>query len=134
FFLHGARLSREAILKGIGHWRLHLTVLSCSFVMFPILGLAVRASCHHWVNAQLLDGVLFLCLLPSTVQSSIAFTSIAHGNVPAAVCSASASNVLGMFVTPVLVGFLLASELGQNGAGGGISLDAVGGILLQLLA
>ena len=134
FFLHGAKLSRQAIFDGIGNWRLHLTVLASSFVMFPLIGLALRAGLLHWVSAPMLDGLLFLCLLPSTVQSSIAFTSIAHGNVPAAVCSASASNVLGMFVTPLLVGFLLVSELGQNGAGGGISLDAVGGILLQLLA
>ena len=134
FFLHGAKLSRRAIIDGIGNWRLHLTVLASSFVMFPLIGLALRAGLGHWVSAPMLDGLLFLCLLPSTVQSSIAFTSIAHGNVPAAVCSASASNVLGMFVTPVLVGFLLASELGQAGAGGGISLGAVGGILLQLLA
>jgi sodium/bile acid cotransporter 7 len=131
FFLHGAKLSRQAILAGIGNWRLHLTVLASSFVMFPLIGLALRAGLSRWTSAPMLDGLLFLCLLPSTVQSSIAFTSIARGNVPAAVCSASASNVLGMFVTPVLVGFLLTSELGQ---GGGISLDAVGGILLQLLA
>jgi sodium/bile acid cotransporter 7 len=134
FFLHGAKLSRQAILDGIGNWRLHLTVLASSFVMFPLIGVALRAGLGHWVSAPMLDGLLFLCLLPSTVQSSIAFTSIAHGNVPAAVCSASASNVLGMFVTPVLVGFLLASELGHAGASGGISLNAVGGILLQLLA
>ena len=50
--------------------------------------------------------MLFLCMLPSTVQSSIAFTSIARGNVPAAVCSASASNLLGIFLTPLLVGLL----------------------------
>jgi sodium/bile acid cotransporter 7 len=134
FFLHGAKLSRQAILDGIGNWRLHLTVLASSFVMFPLVGMALRSGLGHWVNAPMLDGLLFLCLLPSTVQSSIAFTSIAHGNVPAAVCSASASNVLGMFVTPVLVGLLLAGELDQNGAGGGISVEAVGGILLQLLA
>jgi len=134
FFLHGAKLSRQAILDGIGNWRLHLTVLASSFVMFPLIGLALRAGLGRWVNAPMLDGILFLCLLPSTVQSSIAFTSIARGNVPAAVCSASASNVLGILVTPVLVGLLLANELGQNGAGGGISIDAVGSILLQLLA
>jgi sodium/bile acid cotransporter 7 len=133
FFLHGAKLSREAIFDGIGNWRLHLTVLASSFVMFPLIGLALRAGLERWVSAPMLDGIVFLCLLPSTVQSSIAFTSIAHGNVPAAVCSASASNVLGMFVTPMLVGLLLASELGQ-GTSGGISIAAVGGILLQLLA
>jgi sodium/bile acid cotransporter 7 len=101
--------------------------------MFPLIGLALRAGLHAWVSAPMLDGILFLCVLPSTVQSSIAFTSIARGNVPAAVCSASASNVLGMFVTPLLVGLMLTSELGATGSGSGISLGAVGGILGQLL-
>jgi sodium/bile acid cotransporter 7 len=133
FFLHGAKLSRQAIIEGIGNWRLHLTVLASSFVMFPLIGLALRAGLGRWGSAPMLDGIVFLCLLPSTVQSSIAFTSIAHGNVPAAVCSASASNLLGMLVTPVLVGLVLEGELGQGGAGGGISVAAVGGILLQLL-
>src|ERR1700753_3819327 len=42
FFLHGAKLSREAILQGIGHWRLHLAVLASTFVLFPAMGLLVR--------------------------------------------------------------------------------------------
>jgi sodium/bile acid cotransporter 7 len=132
FFLHGARLSRQAIMEGIGNWRLHLLVLASSFVMFPLIGIVLRLALGRWIEGVLLDGLVFLCLLPSTVQSSIAFTSIARGNVPAAVCSASASNVLGMFVTPVLVGVFLAAE--ARGTGGGVSVGAVGGILLQLLA
>jgi sodium/bile acid cotransporter 7 len=130
FFLHGAKLSREAILDGIGNWRLHLTVLAFSFVLFPLVGLALRAGLGRWVDQSMLDGIVFLCLLPSTVQSSIAFTSIARGNVPAAVCSASLSNLLGIFITPLLVGLVLVK---QAGAGSGVSLAAVGDILLQLL-
>ncbi len=80
------------------------------------------------VTPDLYLGVLFLCMLPSTVQSSIAFTSIARGNVSAAVCSASASSLLGIFITPLLVGALLESH-----GHGGMSWDAVGGIVLQLL-
>lgn len=128
FFLHGAKLSREAILSGIGNWRLHLTVLASTFVLFPIIGLTVRALANGFIDRAMLDGVVFLCVLPSTVQSSIAFTSIARGNVPAAVCSASASNLLGMLVTPVLVDIFL------GGNGGRMSLSSVEGIALQLLA
>ncbi len=130
FFLHGAKLSRQAIMDGIGSWRLHLTVLLSTFLLFPLLGLAIRALGRGWISTPLLDGVLFLCLLPSTVQSSIAFTSIARGNVPAAVCSASASNLLGIFLSPVLAGFLLgASTEGAHGMNAG----AVEQITLQLL-
>jgi len=133
FFLHGAKLSREAILWGIGNWRLHLTVLASTFILFPLIGLALRFLCRGFVGAPMLDGILFLCLLPSTVQSSIAFTSIARGNVPAAVCSASASNVLGMVLTPILVGLFLGAYT-HGGAGGGVSSHAIIQIALQLLA
>jgi sodium/bile acid cotransporter 7 len=127
FFLHGARLSREAALAGALHWRLHLIVLCATFVLFPLLGLGLRYSLGGLLPDSLLVGLLFLCLLPSTVQSSIAFTSIAHGNVAAAVCSASLSNLLGIFLTPALVALLMNLK-------GGVSPGAVLDIVLQLLA
>ena len=128
FFLHGAKLSREAILGGIMHWRLHLLVFCCTFVLFPFLGWALRPVLQPLVTPELYVGVMYLCVLPATVQSAIAFTSIARGNVAAAICSASASTLLGVFVTPILVNWLVLP--GQHA---GQSLEAVGKILLQLL-
>jgi len=128
FFMHGAKLSREAIVAGITHWRLHLLVIASTFVLFPVLGLALKPLLLPLVTPDLYTGILFLCALPATVQSAIAFTSIARGNVPAAVCSASASSLLGIFLTPVLVGLLVA----QHGASSSV-LDAVRAIVLQLL-
>ncbi|MDE0880194.1 MAG: bile acid:sodium symporter [Sphingomonas bacterium] len=126
FFLHGAKLSREAIVAGVRHWRLHLTVLSVTFVLFPLLGLGMRTL--PLLDPMLATGLLFLTLLPSTVQSSIAFTAIARGNVAAAVCSASFSNLIGIAATPALV----ALTIGTMGQGGG-SLAAVEAIVVQLL-
>lgn len=128
FFLHGAKLSREAIVAGLTHWRLHLLVLACTFVLFPILGLALKPLALSVLTPDLYVGLLFLCMLPSTVQSSIAMTAMGRGNVPAAICSASASNFLGIFITPLLVGAFIV----QGGAGRS-SLDAVLAIVLQLL-
>ncbi|WP_114395574.1 bile acid:sodium symporter family protein [Oleisolibacter albus] len=130
FFLHGAKLSREAIWAGIGHWRLHLMVLAFTFLVFPLMGLGVTLLPPALVSPTIAAGLLYLCLLPSTVQSSIAFTSVAGGNVPAAICSASASNLLGIVLTPVLVGLLMHPESTGNS---GISLDAIESIMLQLL-
>ncbi len=130
FFLHGARLSREAVIAGVTHWRLHLAVLASTFVLFPLLGLLAGWAIPGLAKSAFYTGILYLCVLPSTVQSSIAFTSMARGNVSAAIVSASASNIFGMFLTPILVGLLLAVNTG----GGGISLDALESILLQLLA
>jgi sodium/bile acid cotransporter 7 len=129
FFLHGARLSRDVVIAGMLHWRLHLTILAATFVLFPLLGVAIGFIPESILPSPLYMGLLFLCVLPSTVQSSIAFTSMAGGNVPAAIVSASGSNLFGMFLTPLLAGLLMSTT-----GDGGVSLDAIEKIALQLLA
>ncbi|WAC58082.1 bile acid:sodium symporter family protein [Gordonia sp. SL306] len=112
FFLYGTRLHPREALEGLRHWRLHLTILAFTFVVFPIVGLVIRPLVEPIVGADLATGLLFLCLVPSTVQSSIAFTSIARGNVPGAIVSASASNILGVVLTPLLVVALMTTQNG----------------------
>lgn len=127
FFLYGARLSTREALDGLRHWRLHLTVLLCTFVVFPVFGLAVRGAVPVLLTQPLYQGLLFLTLVPSTIQSSIAFTSIARGNVPAAICAGSFSSLAGIVLTPLLA----AALLGNGGAG--FSTDSLVKIVLQLL-
>ena len=129
FFLHGGKLSREAVVAGASHWRLHLVVAASTFILFPAIGLLIGTFGAGRIDADMLKGVLFFCLLPSTVQSSIAFTSIGRGNVPAAICSAASSNVAGIFITPLLVGLFMA----ETAKGGGISLQSIEAVVLQLL-
>lgn len=128
FFLYGARLSPQQAWHGIRQWRLHLLVLATTFVLFPLLGLAARALVPSVLTSDLYHGVLFLCLVPSTVQSSIAFTSIARGHVSAAIVSASLSNILGIVLTPLLVVLLLNTS-------GAIRVDgnSIRDIVAQLL-
>ncbi|MEU2246594.1 bile acid:sodium symporter family protein [Streptomyces sp. NPDC019224] len=127
FFLYGARLSTAEALEGLRHWRLHLTVLGCTFLVFPLLGLASAGLVPYVLSPQLQSGFLFLCLVPSTIQSSIAFTSIARGNVPAAICAGSFSSIAGIFLTPLLAAALLGDS------GGGFSGEALLKIGVQLL-
>jgi len=128
FFLHGAKLSRDAVLAGVTHWRLHLVIVAATFALFPLLGLLTVHLPSAILPTTLATGVMFLCCLPSTVQSSIAFTSVARGNVAAAVCAASASNFFGIFLTPVLVAVTLGVK------GGGSPVGEAEAIALQLLA
>lgn len=114
FFLHGAKLSRQAIVQGITHWRLHLFIFAATFALFPLLGMLLRPVFEPFLTPTLYLGILYICVLPSTVQSSIAFTSVARGNVAAAMCSASLSNIVGLFLTPVLVGLLISSQASQQ--------------------
>ena len=110
FFLHGAKLSREAVVEGMLHWKMHALVFTFTFVIFPAIGLVAKPILEPLLGQQLYWGFLFLCFLPSTVQSSIAFTSIARGNVAGAVCSASFSNIIGMLITPILVSYFILGQ------------------------
>ena len=110
FFLHGAKLSRQAVIEGMLHWKMHAVVFGFTFVLFPTLGILAQPILEPLLGQQLYWGFLFLCFLPSTVQSSIAFTSIARGNVAGAVCSASFSNIIGMLITPILVSYFILGQ------------------------
>jgi sodium/bile acid cotransporter 7 len=132
FFLHGARLSRQAVVRGLTHWRLHLLVLVATFGLFPLLGLGIAALPAAVTPPALAAGIIFLCCLPATIQSSIGFVSIARGDVASAVASATASNLLGVFLTPALVALTLHAQ-GGGVSGGGVSGAAVQAIVLQLL-
>ena len=106
FVLYGTRLAPSEAWEGLRHWRLHILVLISTFVAFPLLGLATKLLTPTILTPDLYTGVLYLCLVPSTLQSSVTFVSMARGNVPAAMVTASLSNMLGVVVTPLLV-FLL---------------------------
>lgn len=127
FFLHGAKLSRASVVAGLIHWRLHLLILAATFVLFPLLGLGFLHLPAALLPRTLTAGVVFVCCLPSTVQSSIAFTSVARGNVAAAVAAASVSSLLGIFLTPALA----TLTLGVRGAGSPLGeMEAIGAQLL----
>lgn len=128
FFMHGAKLSRDAILAGLGHWKLHLLVFASTFALFPLLGLGLGIVVPTLLAPAVHAGFLYLCALPATVQSAIAFTSLARGNIAAAICSASASSLLGVFLSPLLVGLLMHAQSGQTD-----TLHAIGAIILQLM-
>lgn len=127
FLLYGARLEPKAIWVGLGNWRLQSLVFASTYILFPLIGIVTAVLLRQRLAVDAVTGLLFLCLLPSTVQSSIAFTSIARGNVPAALCSASLSNVLGVVLTPILVSQLLPA------ASGGYSFKAFEDIAREIL-
>lgn len=126
FFLHGVRLPREALLSGASDWRLHLAIIGLTFALFPLAGVALSVAMPGLLAPELWTGLLFLCALPSTVQSSIAYTSIARGNVAAAVAAAAFSNLAGVALTPLLAALMLETQ------GASLSLAGVGKIFALL--
>lgn len=128
FFLHGVKLPRENLVAAVVHWRLHLLILGTTYLVFPLLGLALTKIFPSLLPENLWAGVLFLCALPSTVQMSIAFTSMAKGNVAASVTSAAASNLLGVIATPLIAGALLHAQ-----GDGAVPLSGIWKVVVQLL-
>lgn len=112
FFLYGARLEPRETLDGLKNWKLQGAILASTFVVFPLIGLAMRALVPWALPSTLYVGMLWICLVPSTVQSSINFTSIAHGNVAGAIVAATTSNLLGTFLTPLLALLLMSTSGG----------------------
>jgi sodium/bile acid cotransporter 7 len=111
FFLHGVGLSTEKLRVGVSSWRVHAVVQTFTFVVFPLLFLALRAALGHLVPPHLLLGFLYLCALPSTISSSVAMTGLARGNVAAAIFNATLSSLLGTVLTPLLV----SAAIGASG-------------------
>jgi sodium/bile acid cotransporter 7 len=125
FFLHGVNLSSEQIRHGLKNWKLHVMVQAFTFAVFPLIWLLSDKLLGSHMPSLLMLGFLYLCALPSTISSSVALTGSAGGNVPAAILNASLSSVLGIFLTPLLVSFVV------GGGAGGIDLGAT---LLDLCA
>lgn len=127
FFMHGARLPREHLATALAHWRMHVAILSITFLVYPLLILGLHKAWPQLLTTSAWTGMFFLAALPSTVQSSIALTSLARGNVAGAVTSAAASNLLGIVIAPLIVAQLIQSSAAT------FSLAGVWRITLQLL-
>ena len=127
FFFHGLRLSHASVWAGMKQWRLQLTVLAFGFGVMPLAGLSLATLLPAMLSPQLWLGVLFLCALPSTVQSAIAYSSLAKGNVAASLIAAALSNLLGVILTPLIVTLLLSVS------GAAVGLGAVVKIATLLL-
>ena len=132
FFLHGVNLSSEQISHGLKNIRLHMMVQGFTFIVFPLIWLIADKLLGSHIPPLLMLGFFYLCALPSTISSSVALTGSAGGNVPAAILNASLSSVLGIFLTPLLVSFVVGSGAGGIDLGSTL-LDLCAMLLLPLV-
>ncbi|MDZ4307744.1 bile acid:sodium symporter family protein [Allopontixanthobacter sp.] len=118
FFLNGMRLSRRDVARGMANWR-YLSVLALwSFGALALVGLGFARGMEGLVPPLVALGFLYLGVLPSTVQSATAYTSMAGGNVAIAVVAAALLNILGVFVSVPIFAALgggAEAELGTSG-------------------
>ena len=128
FFLHGAAVSPAAMKAAVSNWRLHAVIQACTYVLFPLIGLAIWSGSARWLGPDLRLGFFFLCVISSTISSSVAMTALGRGNVAGAIFNATLSGLLGMLLTPFLLGLVTA-----QGGGASPVVAQVGAIITKLL-
>lgn len=132
FFLHGVMLSFAALRAGALNWRLHAFVQTATFLVFPVLGLALNALLDGRVAPEMKLGLFYLCALPSTVSSSVAMTATAQGNVAGAVFNATLSSLIGVVVTPLWIAAVMKTT-GQTQPLAPVILDLLRWLVLPLV-
>lgn len=110
FLLYGLKLNLKEVVKDVSNWKLHLLVQIGTFVLFPLLVLVFYPFFRDTIYFQSWLSVYFLACLPSTVSSSVVMVSIAKGNVTSAIFNASISGLIGILMTPLLMGFFLQAH------------------------
>ena len=110
FFLHGLGLSPQAIKEGVANWRLHVFIQLATFAVYPLVWVIFGSTFLAYMPAALAFGFCYLFVLPSTISSSVAMTSVGKGNVPGAIFNASLSSILGVFITPLLIQLFMGFE------------------------
>lgn len=107
FLISGLSMSTQDLLKNALHWRVHLTVLSLSFLVTSAIiygiALGIKAAHDGQIDPWLLVGMIVTHACPTTVSSNVVMTRQAHGNVVLTLCEVFIGNVLGAFITPALV-------------------------------
>ncbi|WP_438480561.1 bile acid:sodium symporter family protein [Oleiharenicola lentus] len=131
-FLQGLSLALEQVKRGAGNWRLHAIIQAFTFVIFPVVGLLFNfVGPLIWASEPeaIRNGFLYLCVLPSTISTSVVLTAVARGNTAGALFNAALSNIVGVIATPLLVQ-LLMNKTGAHGDFGPLLLKIT---LLTLL-
>jgi len=128
FFFYGLRLNFDSLKVGLQNYRLHLVIHLTTFILFPAVVLTARSLLLTTETQLLWLGIFYVAALPSTVSSSVVMVSIAGGNIPAAIFNASISSLIGVFITPLWMSFLLSSSNGQYDLG-----SVIGKLTIQVI-
>lgn len=110
FFFYGLKLSTDKLKQGLSNWKMHIVIQATTFVLFPLLVLLIKPLFASAEGEALWLGIFYLAALPSTVSSSVVMVSMANGNIPAAIFNASISSLIGLFMTPLWVGFFMVAD------------------------
>lgn len=101
FLLQGFTLNSRKLLSSVTNIRLHVFCQSWIFLLSPLLMISIVFVFGAWIPQEVRAGLLFLSVLPTTILSSIVFTTASEGDSGAALFSATLSNLIGVVATPL---------------------------------
>ncbi|KAF9413905.1 hypothetical protein BGZ94_000576 [Podila epigama] len=108
FLLSGLSLKTKDLLISAINYRAHLLVQITSFVIIPLVVKAVTALIGlSTFNSTLLAGMAITSATPTTISSNVVMTANSDGNESLALFNAALGNLLGVFISPVIVLILL---------------------------
>lgn len=111
FLLQGLSLPSDELTAGYRPLRLHGFVLSWNFLFFPLVTWGLLWLFGGGLGVALQLGFLLLAIMPTTVASAIAFTSLAGGATANALFSTVYSNVAAVWVVPAVCVAYMAANL-----------------------
>jgi sodium/bile acid cotransporter 7 len=103
-------VSNAEVFAGLGNHRLLVTLVLWVFGAMTLVGAGLWQVSGTFIPPLLAIGFLYLGVLPSTVQSATAYSSLAGGNVASSVIAAALINILGVFISAPLFSLLAGSK------------------------
>ncbi|KAK6537123.1 hypothetical protein TWF694_011322 [Orbilia ellipsospora] len=108
FFISGLSIETERLLIHFSNWRLHLTVQGLSFLFIPTIFFCIVVLIAEFGNKAVFDrrilvGMIATGCIPTTLNSNIIMTRLSGGDDAAALVSVTVGNLLGPFITPILI-------------------------------
>lgn len=110
FFFYGLKLSPQQMKDGLSNYKLHLVVQLSTFLLFPLIAIALKPFYTSEDGKLLWLALFFMAALPSTVSSSVVMVSIAKGNISGAIFNASISGLIGILITPIWLSFFFQTS------------------------
>ncbi|KAI9233865.1 MAG: SBF-like CPA transporter family-domain-containing protein [Podila humilis] len=111
FLLSGLSLKTSDLLTSAMNYKAHLLVQVTSFVLIPVvvkaITVAMSAGGGGKMNRALLAGMAITSATPTTISSNVVMTANSLGNESLALFNAAMGNLLGVFISPLIVLLLL---------------------------
>ena len=127
FLLNGLRLPRGEAAKSIRHLQFLVPLVLWCFGAMALAGWGLSSIGGRVLPPELTLGLIYLGVMPSTVQSATAYSSVAGGNVTSSVIAAAVLNIAGVFICAPLFSVIAGGRLA------GLDLHVLGRVLMLLV-